>query len=393
MSCLVLLLLLQDPVRDGVAALEQGRLAEAQAKFEQAAKLAPRQAGPWLLLAETYARQKKAQPALAAADRAEKLGWSDADVVNGLAHFFSTLQPDLPRAARLGARYAELRPEDTTAWRRVAALYLDLGQPEQAIAAARRGLPADDSAELHGVLGRAYAVRKEWPNAVAELKRALELSPYSENAHFQLAQAYLLQQKFPEAIAALENARRTFDKSPQIELALGVARYGARDFRGAVDQFLKTIRLAPGLPQPYVFLGRILEHAGGRLPEAAARFAALHERNPQNPLGYVLHAKAIVLQLPPAGYPPEAAAAFELLNRAVALKADNAETHYLLGVLLDRKGDYAAAAAQLERSVALNAKDPAPHYRLARVYARLGRKEDAAVQRRLHEKLSAEEGQ
>ncbi len=315
----------QAPIQEGVAALDRGDLAQAQVKFEQATRLAPDNAGAWLLLAETYAKQKKQEPALAAAERAGKLGVADREILRGLAHFYTELQPDLPKAAR-------------------------------------------------------------------QLKRVLDLSPYDEQAHFQLAQAHLLQQDFPSAIRVLENARKTFDKSPQIELSLGVAYYGLRNFRGAVDQFLKAISLAPDAPQPYVFLGRILEHTGDRLPEVAQLFAAFQARNSQNPLGYVLHAKVVIAQLPPAGYPPEAAAALEWLKKALVLAEHSAEAHFLMGVLLDRKGEYPEAAAHLERAVALNAKDPAPHYRLARVYSRLGRNQEAAEQRRMHEKLSEEEG-
>ena len=382
----------QNPLQEGTAALDSGDLAKAQVKFEEATRLAPDHAGAWLLLAETYAKQKNSAAALEAAGKAEKLGGADVAILLGLAHFYTDLQPDAAKAASLGARYAELRPQDTTAWRRVAALYLVIGDAGHAIAAGQRAVAADDSAESHGILAKSYAARNDWTGVVAELKRVLQLRPYDEQSYFLLSQAYLMQQDFPSAITVLEDGRKTFDKSPQIELSLGVAYYGARNFQGAVDQFLKTMDLEPDLPQPYVFLGKILEHTGDRLAEVTRRFAAFQARNPDNPLGYVLHAKAVVGQLPPGGFPPEAAAAVEMLQKAIALREDNAEAHYLLGVLLERKEDYAAAAPHLERSIALNPKDPAPHYRLARVYLRLGRKEDSAEQRRIHEKLSEEEG-
>jgi tetratricopeptide (TPR) repeat protein len=299
--------------------------------------------------------------------------------------------PDPPKAASLGERYAERKPEDKTAWRRLAAFCLSTGQPDRAIGAATRGLPVDNSAELHGLLGRAYVERKELGKAVPELAEAVRLSPYDEEAHFRLAQAYMVQQDFVSAAAVLESARKTFDKSPQIELALGVAFYGLREFQKAVDQFLRTIRLAPDTLQPYVFLGRILDQAGDRLPEVTRRFAEFEAAHPKDPLGYVLHAKAIVAQLPPAAYPQEAQTAFELVQKALALRENDAEAHYLAGLLLERKGDWNSAAAHLERSIALNSTDATAHYRLARVYARLGRTEDSARERALHEKLSEDQ--
>lgn len=381
----------QDHLQAGAAALGKGDLAGAQANLEEAARLSPNDANVWLLLAQTYARQNNQKSALAAAQKAEALGAEDPRVLQGLANLYAGPIPDPPKAASLGARYAERRPEDRTAWRRLAGYCLANGLPDQAVEAATRGLKSDNSAELHGLLGRAYVARKEWDKAVAELAEAVKLSPYDEEAHFRLAQAYLVQQDFVGATTVLENARKIFDKSPQIELALGVAYYGLRAFPAAVDQFLKTIQLAPDVPQPYVFLGRILEQAAGRLPEVTRRFAEFQARNPKNPLGYVLHAKGIIVQLPPAEYTPEAQTALELLQKALALKEDDAEAHYLIGVLLERKGELGDAVAHLERSIALNPKDPAPHYRLARVYARLGRTGDSERERALHEKLSEDQ--
>jgi len=352
---------------------------------------APQTATGWLNLARSQAKQGNREAAFAAARRAEALGAEDPAILQGLANFYATAGADQAKAAALGYRYAELKPEDRTAWRRLAQFCLSTGQPERAIAAAKNGFKNDPSAELHGILGTAYAQIKDWKQAETELTEARRLAPYDEAAHFQLAQLYLLQQDFVSAVRVLEEARKTFDKSAQIELALGVAWYGQREFPKAVDQFLKTIRLAPEVPQPYAFLGRILEHAGDRLPEIAARFQEYEAAHPLDPLGHVLHAKAILAQLPPAGFPAEAEAALRLLQDALKLEEADAEAHLLAGTLLERKGDFAAAATHLERSIALNGKDPAPHYRLARVYARLGRPEDSRRERELHEKLSDEE--
>jgi Flp pilus assembly protein TadD len=348
----------RDPLEAGIEALEKNDLASAQASFEQATRSEPNNAKAWLLLAQTYARRKDQAQASAAAQKAEALGVEDPLILQGLANFYATVLPDPHKAADFGQRYAERAPNDKTAWQRLAAFCIATGQLDPAIQAATR---------------------------------SVKLSPYDEEAHFRLAQAYLLKPDFPSAISVLENARKIFDKSPQIELALGVAYYGLREFTKAVDQFLNTIRLAPDVPQPYVFLGRILDQAGDRLPLVARRFAEFEAGHPNNPLGYVLHAKALIAQLPPAGDAPEAGIALELLRKALALREDDAEAHYLMGIMLERGGDWTGAATHLERSIALNAKDPAPHYRLARVYGRLRRSADSERERAIHEKLSEEE--
>jgi len=362
---LVFLLLLAPPdpqqfklrMQEGMAAFQRNDLDSARRNLEEAARLDPSSAPAWFLLSQVHARRNDLPSALDAAGKASRHAGKDPALLYNLALF-----------------------------------YRQAGQFDQSLALGKRALEVESSPEVHTVLGQAYLAKKDYPNAINELAEARRMSPYSEDAIFQLSQAHLQSQDFPGAIRVLEDGRKTFDRSPQLELALGVAYYGARRFADAIDRFLRVTELAPDVPQAYYFMGRILEHASNRLPEVAACAVAFEKRQPRSPIGYVLHAKTLILQLPPTGSPPEAAQAQALLEKALSIKEDLAEPHYLMGVLLERQRDYPAAALQLERSIALNDKDPAPHFRLARVYDRLGRKEDAAAQRALHEKLNEESG-
>lgn len=344
-------------VEEGQNALSRKDFIAAQRNFEQATRLQPGSAPAWFLLCQAYARQGKSKLALAAAGKASQFAGKDATILYNVALF-----------------------------------YLEAGRPDEAISAGRRALAVEKSYEVRNLLARAYMARKDWPRAIAEYEEARRLSPYSEQAIFDLSQAHMMAQDFPGAIAVLEAGRKVHDKSPQLELALGVAYYGQRRFADAVDRFLRVMELAPAVPQPYYFIGRVLEHAADRIPEVLERAKHFEQVNPGSPLGYVLHARALILQCPPSGFPPEAEQALGLLKKALSLKEDQGEAHYLAGLILERKGDYAAAAAEYERSVALNPKDPAPHFRMARVYERLGRKEDAARERALHAKLNEESG-
>ncbi len=347
----------QTAVREGLAALRNRDLASAQKSFEKATALQPESAAAWYLLAQTYADKGNRAAALEAADKAARHAGNDATVLYNIALF-----------------------------------YLHAGQPELSTAAGERALAVENSADVRTVLGRAYAVQGDWPNAIVHYREAQRLSPYSDQALFDLAQAYLMTQDFPRAIAVLEEGRKTFVEVAQLDLALGIAYYGQRRFSDAVDSFLGIMHHAPEVAQPYYFIGKILEHASGRLPEIRERAINFQKINPKSPLGYVLHARTIMQQLPPGQFTAEAARAYELLQNALALKEDQAEAHYLIGTLLERKKDYEAAATHLERSVELEDSDAAPHFRLAVVYSRLGRKEDAARERALHEKLSEDEG-
>jgi tetratricopeptide (TPR) repeat protein len=374
--------------REAGAAIASGDLAAAQASLEALTVEDPGNARAWMLLAQTYARRKNAAAALAAASKSETLGAHDPDVIHGLAFLFTNLQPDLKRAADLEGRYAGLQPADKNAWNRVAGMYLDAGEYDRAIAAGTRGLAVDDSQELHTILGRAYEAKRDWERAAEHFKASVQLAPYDENAHFLLIQMYLEHEDFDHAAEAIASARKVFARSPQIELAAGVCAYGMRHFAEALDQFLKTITLAPEVPQPYQFLGRLLDRAGERLPEVAERFRQYHARHPDDPDACVLYAKVLLAGLDPGGFPEEAAQAMQLLEHARSIDGKHAETHYQIGCLLERKREYASAASELERSVALDPHEPFAHFHLARVYEHLGRKEDAARELSAHQRLT-----
>jgi len=378
-----------NPQRAVAAALEGNELAKAQARLEQSSRREPDNARTWVQLAQVYFKRKKTEQALAAAGKAEALGADDPGVLHELANLYIELQPDLKKAAALEARYAGKTPDDRTAWRRAAALYLDAGLPEEAIAAGRQGLAGDASPELRTILGQAYTAVEDWDNAAAQLRAALRPGHYDEEAHFRLAQMYMLRRDYRDAVEALENARRMFGKSPQVELALGVCYYGLQRYGDAVDEFLKAIALAPDAPQAYILLGKILEHAGGRLAEATQRFVEFNDGNPNDALGYVLRAKALLAQ--PGAAEAEAEQALGLLRKSLVLRADGAEARYLAGCVLEGNRQYKAAAEELEKSIVLNPQGSAAHLRLADVYGQLGRAEDAARERELHQKLAAAE--
>jgi tetratricopeptide (TPR) repeat protein len=197
---------------------------------------------------------------------------------------------------------------------------------------------------------------------------------------------YLGHEDFVHASEAIDDARKVFARSPQIELAAGVCAYGLRRFPEAVEQFLKTIALAPDVPQPYVFLSRILDQASERLPEVVDRFRQFHDLHPDDAQACLLYAKALLAGIAPGEFSPEAEQAMQLLEHARSLDPNQAGIHYQLGCLLERKREYAAAAAELERSAALDPRQPGVHFQLARVYERLGRKQDAARERDEHQK-------
>ncbi len=243
--------------------------------------------------------------------------------------------------------------------------------------------PLAQTANVHERAGRDYEASGQLEQAAAEYERALELNPREEQYYFEAAHAYLLLQRFDPAVKILERGSKTFPKSAQLELALGVGYYGQRRFADATGAFLRTIDLAPEVEQPYVFLGKMLDQAGDRMPEVLRRFQKWAAANPNDPRAQFVYAKGLVVS---GGDPVQAE---RLLRASIALKGDQWESHYELGVLLEQQRKYSDAAVELERSVAINPSQADVHYHLARVYDRLGEADKAAEQRGLHERLTA----
>ena len=184
-------------------------------------------------------------------------------------------------------------------------------------------------------------------------------------------------------VHVLDMGRRQFPQSPSIAVAFGVACYGRRRFEDAVTAFLDAIRLDGSVEQPYVFLGRILDHAGERLPRVIAAYAAWEKRDPENYLPVFLHAKALAASSGPLS--PEIET--ELL-RSIHLNDSFWESHLELGVFLARRAGWQAAARQLSRSIELYPNSIRAHYQLALVYQRLGNLELARKERAEYARLN-----
>jgi Flp pilus assembly protein TadD len=367
--------------RAGLEALGKNDLPAAQAQFEAAAKLQPGNAQVWLALAQTYFKLGKPKLAADAAVRAETLAPADPVVLHGLA-FYYTEARDPARAAALEGRYADKSPQDAEAYSRAIDLYLRGSRPKPAILLAQKALLQHDTPELHELLAKALDADGQFEKAIVQFRQAAKMRPYDESYAFELGQAYLRRQKFAEALEVFQGARKLFDKSAQIQLALGVALYGLRRFPETIDAFLLTIHLDPEVEQPYLFLGRMIDQAEAKMPDVSAALATYVSVKPDSYISNFLYAKALIAQnAEPDQVEP-------LLRKSVALNGKYWESHFELGTVLEKKRDYPAAALELQKSIELNPKDPTAHYHLARVYDRLGKPELAAQQRALHAALS-----
>jgi tetratricopeptide (TPR) repeat protein len=382
------LLLAQSPsfdaaLRAGLEALQHNDLASARVALESAARMQPDQPQVWLALAQTYWKLQESNLAGSAAEKAERLSLRHPVVFKALSLFYSE-SGNYEKAAECAAAYASKALDDPGAYGRAIQLYLQARKPKPAIDLARTALALENRADVRYLLGKAYEMDGQPVESVREMRAAIKLNPYEESYYFELARDLLKHNGSQEAIQVLEDGKKDFARSAQIELTLGVAYYSMRRFSDAVDAFLRVIRIDPGVEQPYVFLGRMLDQTASKLPDVTAAFAALAKANPKNYTADFLYGKALAF----GGQRDQAEA---LLRKSVAENDEFWESHFELGGVLEAVRDFAGAAREFRRAAELNPKNPGVHYRLARVYDRLGKADEAKAEHALHAKLTQEE--
>lgn len=364
------------------AALAQDRPAEARPLLESATRTNPRDGLAWALLAQTYLRLKQPANAATAARRAQAAAPGDPKVQHALALYFAQAG-ERKRAAALETQFARSAEADKAAALRAGMLQMETGGVAAAIEMGELALKQEDRVETRELLARAYEAAGKLDDALTQRREVARLLPYSEEARAETGKLLLRAGRFSEAAAWLEQARTVFDKSPQIELALGVAFYSLRRFDDAAGRFLRVIDLDPEIEQPYVFLARMLDQVPERMPAITERAVAWERTEKNN------HYAPFVLAKVKLASGEEPARVRPVLEEAIRRQPKFWESHFELGVLLEQQGQLAEAAAELKTAIALNAKQAAPHYRLARIYDRLGQKQNAARERELHAQLLA----
>lgn len=370
-------------LRAGLEALNRNDLPQAASQLEAASKLRPDSAAAWLGLAQTYRKLKRpadANIAIAKADQAS--AGTAAIILRGVAGFYAE-GGEFGKAARALERFCDKAPKDADSAVGASVLYARAYSSASAIRMARRAVAIKDSGETRLMLARLYAGSNRTAECMTEWRRAARLLPYDEDTYFPIAQDLLGQQKFAEALEVLETGLKILERSAQLELARGVARYGLRRFPEAIDSFLRTIQLDPRVEQPYLFLGRMLDVAEAKLPAMLAAFRTYFEAHPDDPMATFEYARAL------AATGGDSAAVEKLLAHAIELKPDSWESHFELGLAYERRRAFEEAAKEMEKSILLNKEAAVPHYRLARVYDRLGRKAEADEQRAIHAKMTA----
>jgi TolB-like protein/Tfp pilus assembly protein PilF len=184
--------------------------------------------------------------------------------------------PEIDKSAEYFQRSLEKDPSFALAYAGLADSHLanSIRSPQafypRAKAAASRALELDDDlAEAHTALGAEKAnFEYDWPGAEQEFKRALELNPNNADAHFRYAWAYLTPLgKSEQAIAEMKKALELDPFSRIYNTVFGMTYFYARKYDLAEEQFKKAIDLNPksdDIRRRSVNSGSIARQSGSR---------------------------------------------------------------------------------------------------------------------------------
>src|SRR5437016_4360879 len=248
-------------------------------------------------------------------------------------------------------RAAHLKPSESDYQANLGYVLWKLGRPEEAINGERAALKLNPkNTTAHYQLGRfllRFGQQKDLSDAIAELRKALELDPRQYEARFELIAAYRELGDLAQAAAQLDVLQESRPTDARVFYVTGLLDTDRNDLNSAVKNFNEAITRDRTLYGAWQDLGLAYIKAG-RWNEAAKTFADLAQQQPGSVEAAYLHALALYNS-------GKAIEAEGEARRALRLDAGAVEAHTLLGIILASRGNANAEAADaLSQAIALN---------------------------------------
>ena len=239
-----------------------------------------------------------------------------------------------------------------------------------------------DSAEVHRMLGMAFAAGKQYDKSLSNLQQASRLNPRDERSRIAIADVLVASGQQDAARESLRETIRDIPESAEAYWQLGRVEQALGD-AAAVQAFERaaTKSLVAGRSRLYAIIGQTY-HAQFDLDRAAAAYQqrvriAPNDRAAHFDLGEVYRAQDRLDE-----------ALVEYLAAALIDPA-NARTFGMLGQVDAAAGRDEQAAVMLRRAVTLDGGLLEARYALSRALLRLGRTEEAQQELRAFEAAQA----
>lgn len=213
--------------------------------------------------------------------------------VRGLADINSSLDSRLPSAVAQFTRAVELDASFADGWAHLALAeqrHIELKNPaDRDVLAvgvrekAQRALSLDASSPAAHVAIGVIQFHHDWDFEAAEesFRRAIDIVPGDAYARTRYAWLLAAEARHQEAIDQAEAARSLEPLVATHYTTLGMIRYYARDFAGALIELQRALELSPGFPLAHLCIARVLLATGDAHGALQAAERALERgRNP-----------------------------------------------------------------------------------------------------------------
>ena len=211
----------------------------------------------------------------------------------GLWHLYQFTVDGLSQAERLFGRAISIEPGLARAHAGLAYVYIQeafYGDPtlrqtilEAALSSAKRAVACDDRDALcHFALGRAYSLRREPTEAIAELETAIDLNPSFAQAYFGLGFTLTNIGRQAEAISLLKKAASLSPYDSHLWTFLNMtalAHFRLGELEKAEEYIRKSVRQPNATYWPFATMTALLG-ASGKIEEAHTAADALLDKKP-----------------------------------------------------------------------------------------------------------------
>ena len=245
-----------------------------------------------------------------------------------------------------------------------------IGEAADLFGEVRRQLPDDLQVTL--LSADCYLRLGEFDRVIGLLSPVAAARPGDRAASYMLGMAFIRSGNVEKGQALVDGILRDSD-SAESHFLLGSVAFMAKDYPGAVKEFLKTAAINPDLPSLQSYYGQALLFTGD--PDAAT--AAFRKQLASDPNDYDSNLRLAQILFQRRQF----AEARPLYERAFRVRSDSAEAAYGLAELdlAERRPD--EARRRLEQIVARWPGYGAAHRTLSTADEELGRKPEAARER------------
>jgi len=235
----------------GLSLESLGQLPEAIRQFQLAIRFDPNQEQPYLALARIYTGQQDNHAAVEILVRARKIPGNSSNVLLALGSALVAAEQD-QAASQILAGLVQRDPGQLDAYPKLAEAFRNMGEPGRATETLRQlARRKEDDPMLHVVIARSLLDEEkiDYLLVLQELAAAEKASPDDYDVHYLRGKVLLTTGRYGQAVASLRRAieLRPTEPSAYYQLGLAYRKLGQPDL--AKEQF-ERLEFLKGPPEP-----------------------------------------------------------------------------------------------------------------------------------------------